>query len=84
MENVEILSYSPRAIVVTGNTKPIKDRLKLMGGAWNVRLKHPSTGKPLMGWIFAKHRLEKVRMICLDAKRDRLIGGVDVPIMQPA
>ncbi len=80
MEKVTILQYSPKAIVATGNTKPIKDRLKALGGAWNARLKHPITGEPLMGWIFTKHKIDKVRLVCLDAKRDGLIGGVDVPL----
>jgi len=84
MENVTILTYSSKAIVVTGNTKPIKDRLKSIGGCWNARLKHPSTGEQLMGWIFTKHKLDKVTLVCLDAKRDRLIGGVDVPLPENA
>lgn len=83
MEKVIILTYSSKAIVATGNIKPIKDRMKALGGAWNTRLKHPTTGALIMGWIFAKHKLEKVTLACLDGYRDGLIGGVDVPIMQP-
>ena len=84
MEKATILSYSSRAIVVTGNTKPIKSRLKALGGCWNARLKHPVTGVPLMGWIFSNHKMDKVTLICADAAHEGIIGGVDIPIPQTA
>ena len=49
---VNIVSYSERAIAVIGDTKPIKDKLKELGGKWNNRL----TCGP--GWIFPKTKLE--------------------------
>jgi hypothetical protein len=52
--NVQIIKYSEKAIVVIGDTKPIKDVLKGAGGKFNARLTHPITHKPLMGWIFAR------------------------------
>lgn len=45
---VEILEYSEKAIAVIGDTKPIKDQLKELGGKFNFRL---SCGA---GWIFSK------------------------------
>jgi len=78
MENVEILTYSSKAIVVTGNTKPIKDRLKALGGAWNARLTHPATKERMMGWIFSKHKHDKVVLICTEAARENIIGSVDI------
>ena len=84
MEKVTILKYSARSIVVTGNTKPIKDQLKMAGGAWNARLCNPATGERIMGWIFSIHRQDKVRLLCEQAHKQCLIGGVDVPITQPA
>ena len=80
MEKAIILSYSAKAIVVTGNTKPIKNRLKSMGGKWNSRLTNPTTGAQLMGWIFSKHKLDKVTLVCADAAQSGIIGGVDIPI----
>ena len=79
MEKAIILSYSAKALVVTGNTRPIKDRLKSLGGAWNSRLTNPNTGERIMGWIFAKHKLDKVTLICTDAAHEGIIGGVDIP-----
>lgn len=51
---VHIVDYSEKAIAVIGDTKPIKDRLKAMGGRFNFRL---SCGP---GWIFSKSRLQDV------------------------
>lgn len=45
---IEIVDYSEKAFVVIGDTKPIKDELKAMGGRFNFRL---SCGA---GWIFSK------------------------------
>lgn len=52
---VQIIEYSERAIAVIGDTKPIKDKLKELGGKFNFRL---SCGA---GWIFRKADLEKVK-----------------------
>ena len=46
--NVQIVDYSDKAIVVIGNTKPIKDDLKRLGGRFNIRL---TCGA---GWVFSK------------------------------
>lgn len=51
---VQIIDYSERAIAVVGDTKPIKDKLKQLGGKFNARL---SCGA---GWIFPKTKLEIV------------------------
>jgi hypothetical protein len=52
---VQIIDYSEKAIAVIGDTKPIKDKLKELGGKFNFRL---SVGP---GWIFPKTRLEAVQ-----------------------
>jgi hypothetical protein len=52
---VKIVDYSERAIAVIGNTKPIKEGLKELGGKFNFRL---SCGA---GWIFSKTKLEAVK-----------------------
>lgn len=52
---VNIIDYSERAIAVVGDTRPIKDKLKSLGGKFNFRL---SCGP---GWIFPKSKLEELQ-----------------------
>lgn len=52
---VNIIDYSEKAIAVIGDTKPIKDKLKELGGKFNFRL---SCGP---GWIFPKSKLETIQ-----------------------
>jgi hypothetical protein len=52
---VQIIDYSEKAIAVIGETRPIKDTLKSLGGKFNFRL---SCGP---GWIFKKSDLERVQ-----------------------
>lgn len=52
---LRLIDYSDKAFAVVGDTKPIKDKLRLLGGSFNSRL---SCG---MGWIFSKKRLEAVK-----------------------
>lgn len=51
---IQIIDYSERAIAVIGDTKPIKDKLKELGGKFNFRL---SCGA---GWIFPKTKLTDI------------------------
>jgi hypothetical protein len=50
--SVQIIDYSDKAIAVIGDTKPIKDKLKELGGRFNFRL---TCGA---GWIFPKSKLD--------------------------
>jgi hypothetical protein len=52
---VQIIDYSQKAIAVIGDTKPIKDKLKALGGKFNFRL---SVGP---GWIFPKTKLDEIQ-----------------------
>lgn len=52
---IQIIDYSAKAIAVIGETKPIKDKLKELGGKFNFRL---SCGA---GWIFPKTKLEELQ-----------------------
>jgi len=52
---LNIIDYSPKAIAVIGDTKPVKDQLMALGGSFNARL---SCGA---GWIFSKKRLDAVQ-----------------------
>jgi hypothetical protein len=54
-EGLQIVDYSEKAIAVIGDTKPVKDTLKGLGGRFNFRL---SCGA---GWIFPKTREADVR-----------------------
>ncbi|MEO5990530.1 MAG: hypothetical protein ABIP68_02760 [Ferruginibacter sp.] len=53
--SVQIIDYSEKAIAVIGDTKPIKDKLKELGGRFNFRL---SCGA---GWIFPKTKLSELK-----------------------
>jgi len=57
MEQISIFNYSPKAIVVVGDTKPIKGLLKNCGGRFNPRLTDLRTGNHFCGWIFSATRL---------------------------
>lgn len=48
--DIQIVDYSEKAIAIIGDTKPIKDTLKELGGKWNSRL---TCGA---GWIFSKSK----------------------------
>jgi len=54
-EGLELVDYSERAIAIIGDTKPIKDQLKALGGKFNPRLKCG------VGWIFSKRREVAIR-----------------------
>lgn len=54
---VQIIDYSEKAIAVIGDTKPIKDQLKEIGGKFNFRL---SCGA---GWIFSKTKLPEIEKL---------------------
>lgn len=50
--SVQIVDYSPKAVAIIGETKPIKEALKKLGGRFNPRL----TCGP--GWIFPKSKTQ--------------------------
>lgn len=55
--DIEILDYSDKAIAVIGNTKPIKEHLKNLGGKFNPFLKCGP------GWIFPKTKRAAIKNI---------------------
>lgn len=57
----EIVDYSPKAIALFGDTKPIKDLLAAMGGKFNPRLAYKD-GKRA-GWIFSKTKREELNTV---------------------
>ncbi len=54
-QGVELIDYSEKSFAIIGETKPIKETLKSLGGTFNGRL---SCGP---GWIFSKSRIDTVK-----------------------
>ena len=75
---VQVIDYSTKAYAVTGDTKPIKDTLKSLGGSFNARL---SCGA---GWIFSKekHPIEKTTA-ALQALRGAIPTAEEVEATAP-
>lgn len=57
MANFEIIDYSEKAIAVVGDTREIKESLKVLGGRFNPRL---TCGA---GWVFSKSKREAVESL---------------------
>lgn len=53
--SLRIVDYSEKAVAVVGDTKPIKDILRKLGGRFNSRL---TCGA---GWVFSKKKADEVR-----------------------
>lgn len=61
---ISVIEYG-RGLAVVGDTKPIKDQLKAMGGRFNFRL---TCG---VGWVFPMSKLEELKKMLLSInKRD--------------
>lgn len=52
-----IVDYTPRAFLVTGDTKPIKEQLKGLGGRFNMFEIHKGTRQYSPAWVYPKTRL---------------------------
>jgi hypothetical protein len=57
--NFLIVDYSPKALAVFGDTRPIKEQLQALGGRFNPRLTHNE--KKQAGWIFSKSKEQEIR-----------------------
>lgn len=55
VQGLELIDYSDKSFAIIGETKPIKETLKTLGGTFNGRL---SCGP---GWIFSKSRIDTVK-----------------------
>ncbi|MDR2056996.1 MAG: fusion protein [Dysgonamonadaceae bacterium] len=53
-----IVDYSEKAIAVFGDTRPVKDELKALGGRFNPKLSHE--GEKRAGWIFSRSKESKL------------------------
>jgi hypothetical protein len=54
-----IVDYSQMALAVFGDTRPIKDQLKALGGRFNPRLTY--NGEKQASWIFSKSKEQALR-----------------------
>jgi len=54
IDGLQLVDYSDKALALFGNTKPIKDSLKEMGGRFNPAL--TLNGERVPGWIFPKSK----------------------------
>ena len=54
VEELKVVDYSEKAIVVTGNTKLFKSEIKKLGGRYNPRLKCDQ------GWVFSVKKRQEV------------------------
>lgn len=57
----EIVDYSEKSIALFGDTKPIKDLLKAMGGKFNPRLAYKADKRA--GWIFQTSKREELETV---------------------
>jgi hypothetical protein len=55
----QIVDYSEKAIAVFGDTRPLKDPLKALGGRFNPKLTHE--GEKKAGWIFSRSKEQELR-----------------------
>jgi hypothetical protein len=53
-----VVDYSEKAIAVFGDTRPLKDQLKALGGRFNPKLTHE--GGKRAGWIFSKSKEQEL------------------------
>lgn len=77
-----LIKYSEKAIAVIGDTKPIKDDLKKLGGRFNFRL---SCGP---GWIFPASKAEEITNYLKkeaakdDAKREEIKKSIEAEVIK--
>jgi hypothetical protein len=60
MSNFNVLKYSAKSIVLTGDTRMYKEEIKALGGKWNSRLTNKETKEKFGGWIFPSTFKDKV------------------------
>jgi hypothetical protein len=56
--NCTMVEYSAKAVAVFGNTKPIREELKAMGGRFNSHLTF--NGEKIAGWIFPRSKEQRL------------------------
>ena len=59
--SIDLVPYSSRSIALFGDTRPIKDKLKEVGGRYNPNLTYE--GVRQAGWVFPAKRIEETEKI---------------------
>jgi len=59
-DSIKLVNYSDKSIALFGNTKKIKEKLKILGGKYNKNLKYPENGNKATGWIFPIKKKELI------------------------
>ena len=55
-----IVDYSLKALALFGDTRPMKEKLKALGGRFNPKLMHEGSKKA--GWIFSKSKKQELQI----------------------
>ena len=59
-DSIKLVNYSDKSIALFGNTKKLKEILKILGGRYNKNLKYPENGNKANGWIFPIKKKELI------------------------
>lgn len=73
--NAYLINYSEKCVAVFGNTKPIKEDLKRLGGRFNYHLVDPANKEEkIPGWVFPMTHKEQVSAFLLNTpiKEDKV------------
>lgn len=85
IQDIYVQEYTPKSLVVRGNTKVYKDQLKQMGGKYNSRLRDDESSSGVSpGWIFAKNKRDLIDSFLYTGEVDteeeeRVQGVIDEP-----
>jgi len=71
---ISVIRYK-NAIVLTGDTKPVKDDIKELGGKFNKFLTDVDSGEKFAGWIFPTGKRKEVveKLTDLEVEIDDLV-----------
>ncbi len=58
-----LFDYSEKAVAVFGDTRPIKDKLKAIGGRFNPNLRPFGPDSSMPGWIFPASKREELQKL---------------------
>lgn len=78
---VLVVEYSEKAIAVIGDTAPIKEDLKALGGRFNARL--TVEGQKVAGWIFSKSKEAAVMEYIKKLNESAAPSAVDPDTLEP-
>jgi DNA mismatch repair ATPase MutL len=64
INEIKVIDYTDKSIIVIGNTEDVKDLLKKEGGRFNAKLTF--NNEKVCGWVFKKTKLEEINSLLLD------------------